>query len=561
MKIYLKNLWSLIVPYWRSNEKRVGFLLLALIIGLNLGDVYISVLLNKWNNDFYNALQAVDKKAFLAALGKFTYLAFSSILVGVYKLYFNQMLQIRWRRWMTGDFLERWLRRQNHYRIRLTGQASDNPDQRISEDVDQFISLTLGLSLGLLSAVVTLFSFLFILWSLSGTLKFALGSLGIVHIPGYMVWAALLYAIVGTWITVKLGKPLIDLNFQQQRYEADFRYALVRFRENSEPIAFYKGEAQEQLIFGTRFGQVVDNYWQIMKRQKLLNWVTSGYFQIAIIFPILVAAPRFFAKKIQLGGLMQTASAFRQVQESFSFIISAYTSIATWRAVIQRLSGFEANITKAEEVAEHQKIAQQQQESHGESLVAYHLSVYLPDGKLLLNDINLTLNKGDSLMITGPSGRGKSTLMRALAGLWPFTKGMLQLPSNSHMLFLPQKPYLPLGTLRQVLSYPLAPLYSDDILAEMLTLCQLGHLVSQLDEASDWSHMLSPGEQQRIAFARALLSKPDFIFLDEATSALDEQSEAYFYNLLKTHLPQPGLISVSHRTNLQNWHQQLLDLS
>lgn len=525
-------------------------LLLSVIIGLNLGEVYINVLLNKWNNDFYNALQAVDKNAFVAALIRFSYLAGIFIIIAVYKTYLNQMLRIKWRRWLTGHYLADWLGKRNYYRMQLFGGKADNPDQRISEDIEQFIQLTLGLSLGLLSSVVTLFSFLNILWGLSGALEFEVYGTHI-YIEGYMVWVALVYAVIGTWITMKIGRPLVLLNFNQQRFEADFRFSLVRFRENSESIAFYKGEAREKENFMKRFSSVVDNFWQIMLRQKILNWFISGYGQIAVIFPFIVAAPRFFAGKIQLGGLMQTASAFGQVQGALSYIIEAYTSIATWKAVIERLDGFNHSIKQAEDTNMPEALLK----TNADSIKAENLSVFLPDGRKLLEGVNLDIGRGSSLLITGASGTGKSTLLRALAGLWPFVEGGCALPQSTAMLFLPQKPYLPLGTLREVLCYPLAADISDEELREALSLCRLGQLSGRLDEFDQWSHILSLGEQQRVAFARILIMKPDFIFMDEATSALDEDAEESLYSMLKDKLPQAAIISVGHRSSLRRWHE------
>lgn len=554
----LKAVWALTKPYWVSAERWIALALLAVIIALNLGEVYLNVLFNDWNNDFYNSFQTVNKTAFAQALIRFSCLATIFIIVAVYKTYLNQMLRIKWRKWMTTDYLANWLGKQNYYRMQLFGGKLDNPDQRISDDIEQFIALTLGLSLGLLSAVVTLFSFLHILWKLSGDLSFTIGTTPIT-IPGYMVWVAIVYAIIGTWITFKIGQPLRRLNFEQQHFEANFRFSLVRLRENTESIAFYKGEPQESAIFHTRFGQVVDNFWQIMKRQKMLNWFTSGYGQIAVIFPFVVAAPRFFAKQIQLGGLMQTASAFGHVQGALSFIIDSFTSIATWEAVIERLSGFTHSIELAEAHATppagflHTTIPDK-------IINAQNLTLKLPNGKILLSDLNLTLKPGDSLLITGASGVGKSTVLRALSGLWPFVEGSLSVPEHATMLFLPQKPYLPLGSLASVLSYPSATPANDDDLCAMLQLCKLEKLVDALHHTENWSHMLSLGEQQRIAFARILLTKPDFVFMDEATSAVDEALEVHLYNLLKEKLPNTAIVSVGHRSTLKQWHKNELHL-
>ncbi len=560
MRLSFRSVWSLITPYWRSRENKIAVMLLVSVVGLNLGEVYINVLLNKWNNDFYNSLQVVDKDAFFKSLLRFSWLVCSAVAIGVYKIYLNQMLQIRWRRWLTADMLHRWLNNHSHYRMRLQGQSSDNPDQRISDDIDQFISLTLGLSLGLISAVVTLCSFLTMLWGLSGALAIPLGQFGVLDVPGYLVWTAMLYAIAGTYFTTKIGKPLIGLNFDQQHYEANFRFALVRFRENSEPIAFYSGEPVELRTFLIRFGDVVNNTLGIMRRQKKLTWFTSFYYQLAIIFPFVVAAPRFFAKQIQMGGLMQTASAFRQVQESFSYVISAYNSIAVWQAVVQRLVGFEADMRKAEQTVKDPAVFKPSRVA-GQNLTARHLSISLPNGTSLARDLNLTIAVGDTVLIKGPSGSGKSTLLRTLAGLWPFADGELNIPTDAHLLFLPQQPYLPLGSLRHVLTYPGRATHSDAELQDALRVCHLEKFMNRLGEDAQWAHIMSPGEQQRLSFARALLTQPDFLFLDEATSALDETNEHALYGLLRNMLPNTAVISVGHRNTLEQWHEKRVDLS
>lgn len=546
----LREAWQLLRPYWHSSERWRGRGLLIAIVALNLGEVYINVLLNQWNNGFYNALQALDKPAYLSALVRFSYLAAAYIAVVVYKTYLMQALRIVWRRWMTGHYLKQWLADQHYYRMQIAGHPADNPDQRISEDIEQFLQLTLSLSLGLLSAVVTLFSFLFILWNLSGPLDVTVAG-HVLHIPGYMVWVALVYAMIGTYFTTRIGRPLTRLNFDQQRFEADFRFSLVRLRENTESVAFYKGEAHEAETFRQRFGLVVDNFWQIMKRQKRLNWFTSGYGQIAIIFPYVVTAPRFFAGTIKLGGLMQTASAFGRVQDSLSYIVDAYPSIAVWRATTQRLTGFQNSVVQAERLGIPQP-------ARGGQLRAEGLGLHLPDGTALLANLSLAVAPGQSLLISGPSGSGKSTLLRALAGIWPYYDGALTLPDNAQLFFVPQRPYMPLGNLRQAIAYPSAPA-DDATLVAILRDCGLPQLADKLDEVAPWGQRLSLGEQQRIAFARALLAKPDYLFLDETTSALDEAAEAELYALLFERLPNAAIVSVSHRSALKALHQQQLD--
>ncbi|MBV8939761.1 MAG: ABC transporter ATP-binding protein/permease [Alphaproteobacteria bacterium] len=558
MTPFFREVYQLAAPYWRSQERWQARLLLALVIGMNLGIVYITVQLNKWNNDFYNALQAVDRQAFFHALIKFSWLAGSYIVLAVYRQYLNQMLQIRWRRWMSVRYIHDWLTRERYYRMQLTDQGVDNPDQRISEDIQQFIALSLNLTIGMLDAVVTLCSFVVILWSLSGELTVPLGD-SFVTVPGYMVWAAALYAAAGTWIMLKLGRPLIRLNFEQQRKEANLRFGLVRLRENSESIAFYRGETQEEAGLTLRLNAVVDNFWRIMRRQKLLNWYTSGYSQIAVIFPFLVAAPRFFAKQIQLGGLMQTVSAFGRVHDALSYIIDAYNSIATWKAVVDRLSGFR---DKMETVTTQADAEGPQRVAGGEdALRVEDLTVRLPHGATLIQHLNLELPSGGSLLIAGPSGAGKSTLLRTLAGLWPYAEGRIILSEEARVMFIPQRTYLPLGPLRDAICYPQRVAeVSHDALTETLRACGLAHLEERLEEEGNWSQALSLGEQQRIAFARLLLLAPTHAFLDEASAALDEEMEARLYALVKSRLPRMTLISVGHRSTLTQWHTQLMQL-
>ena len=551
----MRQFMAIARPYWVSEDWRMGWLLLGSVLAMNLAIIWINVRLNFWNRDFYDALQEHNYASFKHLLLLFTVLAFAFIVLAVYSQYLQQMLQIRWRRWVTEVFLHDWLDGGTHYRIALRRGQEDNPDQRIADDINSFVSGTLNLFFGVISSVVTLFSFLFVLWELSGA--FTLWGL---RIPGYMVWAALLYAGVGSWLAHRVGKPLIRLSFDQQRYEADFRFGLARTREHNEGIALYRGEARELDGHRARFAHVWDNWWGIMKRQKLFTWYSSFYGQLAIIFPILVAAPRYFAGQIKLGGLTQTASAFGQVQGSLSFFISSYTSIVGWLATLQRLATFVESIdlAKAQGVQPHPARAAAQ-EPGGVDLG--ELRIDSPDGRALLQAAGERIEPGQHTLIIGASGLGKSTLMRWLAGIWPYAEGRhVRLPAG-RSLFLPQKPYLPIGTLREALTYPLSAQSFDDArLREVLLLVRLPQLVGALDLEDGWMQRLSPGEQQRLAVARALLADPDWLFLDEATSALDAALEAEMYRLLLRELPRTTLVSIAHRVGVAAFHRQVFEL-
>jgi putative ATP-binding cassette transporter len=554
----LRDAWRLAKPYWGSEEKWSARGLLFAVVALNLGNVYVSVRINEWNNAFYNALQKLDSSEFFHQLGVFCVLAALYIVMAVYALYFSQMLQIRWRRWLTRRYLGAWLADRSYYQLELQS-ATDNPDQRISEDLNQFTSHVLNLSLGLLTSVVSLVSFLIILWGLSGPANIPIGGWGVLHIPAYLVWAALLYAGAGTWLTIKIGRPLVPLNYDQQRFEADFRFSLVRLRENAESVALYRGEAMEFGVFQQRFGSVFVNFWQIMKRQKRLAWFTSGYAQIALIFPIVVVAPRYFAKQIGLGGLMQVVNAFSSVQSSLSFIITSYTNIAAWQAVTERLSGFEERLAAIHHSAlEPGNIVIRRSEA---GIAVEEVDLDLPDGTPLLRGVVFSATRGAAVQISGPSGAGKSTLLRAIAGLWPYGRGEISL-AKGRILFVPQRSYLPLGTLTAALLYPDGDNrgISATRVATVLRQVGLGALVHEVDAVQDWSKRLSPGEQQRFAFARIFLIQPALLFLDEATSALDERSEAQLYRLLCGASWRPTIVSVGHRSTLRNFHNQVVEL-
>jgi vitamin B12/bleomycin/antimicrobial peptide transport system ATP-binding/permease protein len=556
---FLRAAWRLAWPYWRSEEKWSATGLLASVIALNLIAVWINVRLNLWNKDFYDALQEYDWHEFWYQLGIFTLIAAAWIAVAVYQLYLRQILQIRWRRWLTDRSLNGWLDNQAYYRIQIDQSTTDNPDQRIADDLDSFTTLSLSLSMGILNSLVTLVSFLFILWTLSGPLVIPLWGDVSLTIPAYLVFAAFIYAAVGTWLTQKIGHPLVQLMFDQQRYEADFRFSLVRLREHAESVAFYGGEAHELGIFNTRFARIIGNWWGIIRRRKRLTWFTAGYQQVALIFPFLVASPNYFAKRIQLGGLMQVVSAFGQVQDALSFIVTSYTSIAEYEAVVDRLDGFHGRVAGiAAALQEQQPIAI---DRGGAGIEVGALDLDLPGGAALQRDITLAAEADASVLITGTTGSGKSTLLRAIAGLWPFGRGRIRLAEGS-VLFLPQHPYLPLGTLADALDYPGAgERPSTEKMAAALRDVGLPHLVAQLDIDGNWAQRLSGGEQQRLGFARVLLARPDIVFLDEATSALDEASESVLYRMLREAEWRPTIVSVGHHRSLKQFHEKVVDLS
>ena len=554
---FFRDVWYLTKSYWQSEEKKKAFFLLGCIIALTLGVVYMLVLLNQWNNSFYSALQNYDAKKIFDELIHFSWLAAFYILLAVYSYYLQQTLILNWRRWLTTRFIDIWLQNKTYYNLQMFGKDTDNPDQRISEDVRQFVEMTLSFGIGILKAFCTFASFVVILYNLSGSLSFTfMGKTWTIN--GYMLWASLLYSVIGTYITHIVGRKLVKINFIQQKYEADFRFSMIRLRESAESVAFYRGEAQEGSVFKLRFKMLLDNFWKLVNKQKQLVFLNSGYSQIAIIFPFVVAMNRYLTKEVTLGGLMQVASAFGRVQDSLSYFVDMYSSIAQWQAVVMRLTYFGRHM---------HEVSQQAERFHVERFAAAdvvevsNMQINLPDGKPLLENLSFTLHPGHNVLIKGVSGSGKSTLLRAISGIWPFVDGKIFLPERDKLMFIPQKPYLPLGTLRAALNYPGNKPIDDTELIYLMDLCQIGYLKDKLDLEADWSHVLSVGEQQRLAFVRAHIQQPQWLFLDEATSALDEDTEATMYSLLQERLQQTTVVSVGHRSTLNKYHELVLRLN
>jgi vitamin B12/bleomycin/antimicrobial peptide transport system ATP-binding/permease protein len=557
----LATVWRIAAPYFRSEDKWAGCGLLAAVIALELAGVFLMVLLNRWNNAFYNALQERDWAAFTYQTGYFCVIAAFWVAVNVYQLYLNQWLQIRWRQWMTTRYLGDWLHEANHYRMQLLGDAADNPDQRVSDDVKMFVERTLYIGLKVLNSIVTLGSFVVILWGLSEAAPLHVFGKEFA-IPGYLVWGALIYAVFGTALTQWIGSPLVNLDFQQQRYEADFRFNLVRVRENAEQIALLRGERAEHERLSERFRHVIENWYAIMSRTKRLTAFTASYSQAAVIFPYILVAPAYFAEKIQLGGVMQTASAFSSVQDALSVFISIYRDMAEWRAIVARLDGFEMSITGAAKLKSASDSIKVTSPSSGNEIDLKQLLVRLPNGTPLVSAADFTLRAGERTLVTGPSGAGKSTLFRAIAGIWPFGTGSIAIPANASLMMLPQRPYLPIGTLQAAIVYPAdASAYSSDQVKAALVSVGLPKLAAQIGEEAHWNRMLSLGEQQRLGLARALLHAPQYLFLDEATASLDEASEAALYRLIEEKLPATTIVSIGHRSTLEAFHQRKVVLA
>jgi putative ATP-binding cassette transporter len=553
--------WQVIRSYWMSNHRIPAYIAFGVIMLMTVTLVGLDVVFNYWYNHFYDSLQAYDRKGAVRLLVIFFVIAAFYIVLAVYRYYVSQMFGLRWRRWLTEQFIGRWLQKRTYYLLENFDDKTDNPDQRIQEDCGALVSYSIDLSMGLMSAVTTFLAFIYILWKLSGVFTLSLGSFGTFQVPGYLVWVGVLYAIIGTLLTIKLGHPLIALNFEQQRREATFRYSLVDLRTHAENVALYRGEEQQGGIMQRLFGRVLDNWLVIILRQKKLMWFTSGYNQLSVMLPLLVALPNYFDKVFLLGGLIQSLQAFNRVQDSLSFLINSYTSIAQWQAIGRRLTTFVNHMNDAEDKAEvHNKLVFDKHESN--ILISRNMSVSTPRGDVLLHGINAAFVHGQHYLIEGMSGIGKSTYVRALSGIWPYASGEAVFPRGKLVMYVPQKPYMPIGTLMEAILFP--DKHNPEMeshVEDLLRKCHLEHLIPRLNESGAWSEQLSPGEQQRIAFVRVLLHKPDWVFLDESTSMLDVANEEIVYQLIKTELPNCSIVSVGHRSTLEHHHDHIIDMT
>ena len=542
---------------WQMSEGQIGRFFLIAILALNLIQVYITILFNEWYGRLFNALQNKDATSFGQEIAIFLLLAVAWIISQVIEYVCGQYLLIRWRRWMSTAFFERWMQSATHYRMQFYGEKADNPDQRIAEDIRTYVVETYTISLSLFSKLLSLAAFVQVLWGLSATFKYQIGSVNLDSVPGYLVWVALAYAVIVTFVAHLIGRALIRLNFNKEKAEANFRFSLARTREYGEQIALLKGGPTETESLRQQYTGVVAATWALVDRQKNLVLFNFSVGQLSVVLPYVLLAPAYFSGATDLGGFQRTANAFSQVQDGFTVFVDLYTRLAAYRAALDRIVGFDATMARA-----HREIGEFKRDgSHAETLDLAHVKLTVPSGQVIATVNDMSFAPGERTLVTGPSGSGKSTMFRAIAGIWPYGEGSIHIPSGSSILLLPQRPYIPMGTLRAAVSYPGGLReFSDAELKDALDAAQLGHLAERLDDDDQWPQRLSGGEQQRLAIARALLAKPQWLFLDEATASLDEEMEALIYQVLRDKLPATTIISIGHRSTLHEFHTARVDM-
>jgi putative ATP-binding cassette transporter len=551
---FARDLWRLVRIYWTTPDARTGGLLLALAIALELAAVHAAVLIADAERGVFDALGNRDTTAFFATMSVFVVVILGFALASTYRVYVRQRLEIRWRRHVTTYFVERWMGPEAYCQALLQADGLDNPDQRIAEDVRSFVASALGLSLSLLSAVATLYSFGRLLWLMSATWPVRVGSLEW-QVPGLMLWVAILYAVIATVVTHLVGRRLIPINFDRLRVEADFRYGLVRFRDNVESVALARGQDREREGARARFGAVVGNWLSLIGAQRNLTLFTTGIGQANGLLPVLIGAPAYFAGRLTLGSLAQTRIAYGQFSAALAWFVNAYQEIAQWRASIERLSTFldAMDATSTRMACEGIRI----EPGKAPALTLHDVRLRLPDGRMLLDGANGRIDAGERVAIVGPAGTGKTTLFRAIAGIWPFGEGHIETPAGARAMFLTQRPYLPLGTLRAALSYPAtAGAFPDEKVREVLQFVGLARLAPRLDLEEPWDRSLSADEQQRVVLARVLLHEPDWIFADDATASLDEVNERRVYEVVRARLPKATIVSITQRPGVLPYHER-----
>ena len=549
-------------PSFVGYERNIATAMIVFLVLINQAQVGIEVRLSFFSRDWFNAIQNKDEATFwLQLFTVFLPWAFLFIASAVTEFVVQSTMVIRWRRWLTDYYVNGWLSGHTHYRMSLGGAGTDNPDQRISEDISRFIDggqVGYGLysfTITLISKLSSLVSFAIILWDLSANFTLPYTTIAV---PGFLFWVALIYAGIGTTLTHLIGRPLVTLSFARQRYEADFRFSLARLREYSEQVALLRGEATEQKSLGRVFGSIIQNYFQIIGCRKRLTAFTSSYGQLSPFIPYIVAAPFYFSGKITLGIMTQTARAFGSVNEALTFFVTYYVSLAEFKSVVDRLTSFDAALERAHSYGTGlRKHAEPTSEEKTLDIAAFTLE--LPDGRAIVRGSDLQFAANEHVLSTGPSGSGKSTLFRAISGIWPFGQGTITLPKDSRVMLLPQKPYIPIGSLKAAITYPSPPDdFDDEMIREVLTAAQLDHFIDKIHVEEIWSQSLSGGEQERLSLARALLAKPDWLFLDEATAAMEETMEAKIYAALAQRLPNTTIVSIGHRASLARFHKRYL---